>query len=65
MRSKGGGWVRGIGCADGLRGEESHKDIRGIIEFLETTSVCACGEGVESDRAEVAVQIHDSNCDLK
>ena len=33
-------------------GEESHKDIRGIIEFLETTSVCACGEGVESDRAE-------------
>lgn len=27
-----------IGYADGL-GEESYKDIRGIIEFLETTSV--------------------------
>lgn len=34
-----------------LEEERSYKDIRGIIEFLETTSVC--GDSAESDRADV------------
>ena len=39
-----------------FEGEESHKDIRGIIEFLKTTSVCG-GDDDENDRAEAEVRL--------